>query len=179
MAKKTTSVSPNKARAAAANAALGSWENPRKLGGSVIKSKTTGAWKDPHKISPMKVTGQGKGSWEDPHELAGQTVKAKPAKKTTGAWKDPHKLAGQTIKAKPKPKLPKNWRSLPTSHPARVAFRDWYKSNRGSRLTPQEDVMVAGVNISESAKKIGKGTKEIIKRAKARNRTASMKTTPK
>ena len=30
------------------------------------------------------------------------------------------------------PNLPKNWRSLPTSHPDRVAFRSWYTKNRRS-----------------------------------------------
>ena len=34
--------------------------------------------------------------------------------------------------AKGAPSLPKNWRSLPTSHPDRVAFRSWYKKNRPS-----------------------------------------------
>ena len=35
-------------------------------------------------------------------------------------------------KTKGAPNLPKNWRSLPTSHPDRVAFRSWYKKNRPS-----------------------------------------------
>lgn len=46
----------------------------------------------------------------------------------------PKAKAKEPAKAQSKgaPNLPKNWRSLPTSHPDRVAFRSWYKKNRPS-----------------------------------------------
>ena len=39
----------------------------------------------------------------------------------------------KSLKSTKPPTLPKNWRSLPTSDPKRVAFRAWYKENTGKK----------------------------------------------
>ena len=39
----------------------------------------------------------------------------------------------KSLKSTKPPTLPKNWRSLPTSDPKRVAFRAWYKENMGKK----------------------------------------------
>ena len=81
--------------------------------------------------------------------LVKPSAKAAPAKaaklKSGGLIGTMRRVAGMTkptakAAAKPQakaqskgaPNLPKNWRSLPTSHPDRVAFRSWYKKNRPS-----------------------------------------------
>ena len=111
------------------------------------------------KPAPKAAKKSTKGTWEDPVQMKGQTLRAGGAKLT--------KKSGP-------PKLPKNWRKLAYNHPDRVAFREWFE--KGTKGQPS--AMVAGIDMSKAAEKIGSKAESLVKGAK-KKRAASMKAKPK